>query len=65
MATKRTPEYYQGLRAGVMLFAWWKDGVQYCGTCGTTLQSVLDDIDQQEENEQFNKWMDKRKDDND
>ena len=29
--------YNDGLRA----FAWWKDGVQYVGSCGTTLKEAL------------------------
>ena len=31
--------YEDGLRA----FAWWKDGVQYVGSCGTTLEKALED----------------------
>jgi len=27
--------------AGLTAFAWWKDGVQYVGTCGTLLKDVL------------------------
>jgi len=30
--------YVEGLRA----FAWWKDGVQYVGTCGTTLKKAIE-----------------------
>ncbi len=36
--------YYNGLKAGVRRFAWWKDGVQYVGTTGTTLEKALIDI---------------------
>ena len=28
---------------GVREYAWWKDGVQYVGTCGTTLEQALKD----------------------
>ena len=28
--------------AGLREYAWWKDGVQYVGTCGTTLQQAID-----------------------
>jgi len=29
--------YIEGLKA----YAWWKDGVQYVGTCGTTLEAAI------------------------
>lgn len=32
--------YNEGLRA----YAWWKDGVQYVGSCGTTLKQALKEI---------------------
>ena len=41
----QTQAYYKGLREGVEKFAWWKDGTQYVGTTGSTLKSVLQDID--------------------
>lgn len=31
----------EGWEAGIREFAWWADGVQYVGTCGTTLESAL------------------------
>ncbi len=34
-----------GMKEGIRLFAWWKDGIQYVGTCGTTLKDALDEID--------------------
>ena len=37
--------YYQGKIAGVTLFAWWKDGVQYVGTCGNTLTNAVKAIE--------------------
>ena len=36
-AAIRAKGYERGLRA----FAWWKDGVQYVGTCGTTLKEAI------------------------
>ncbi len=30
--------YIEGLRA----YAWWKDGVQYVGTCGSTLKEAIE-----------------------
>ncbi len=34
--------YEQGLEDGLRCFAWWKDGVEYVGTCGTTLKQALE-----------------------
>lgn len=33
--------YQAGFEAGLKLFAHWKDGVQYVGTCGKSLQSAI------------------------
>ncbi len=33
--------YKEGYEAGLKTYAWWKDGVQYVGTCGTTLKEAL------------------------
>lgn len=33
--------YEQGYKAGLTAYAWWKNGVQYVGTCGTTLKEAL------------------------
>jgi hypothetical protein len=30
-----------GIEEGVRKYAWWKDGEQHVGTCGTTLKSAL------------------------
>lgn len=32
--------YYDGMEEGARRFAWWKDGVQYVGTCGKTLEQA-------------------------
>lgn len=37
-------EYLRGYRAGLAAYAWWKDGVQYVGTTGTTLRQAQDEI---------------------
>ena len=34
-----------GLIAGVRRFAWWKDGEQHVGTCGTSLKKALAEIE--------------------
>ena len=37
--------FKEGKKEGIRLFAWWKDGIQYVGTCGTTLEKALKEID--------------------
>lgn len=41
----RTPTerlaYLRGLTSGYQNYAWWKDGTQWVGSCGTRLQTVL------------------------
>jgi hypothetical protein len=34
--------YLRGFIDGLRHFAWWKDGVEYVGTCGTTLKQAID-----------------------
>lgn len=34
----------EGLEEGLRMYAHWKDGVEYVGTCGTTLNQALDNI---------------------
>lgn len=41
---KTTQAFYQGLRNGVTQYAHWKDGVQYVGTTGKTLEKALAEI---------------------
>lgn len=45
----QTRAYYQGLREGVTMYAHWKDGVQYVGTTGRTLEVALAGIHQEEQ----------------
>jgi len=33
--------YHDGYQDGLCAYAWWKDGVQYVGSCGTTLSAAL------------------------
>lgn len=35
--------YETGYKAGLKAYAWWKDGVQYVGTCGKTLKQALEE----------------------
>lgn len=34
-------EYIRGYVAALRDYAWWKDGVQYVGSCGTTLAEAI------------------------
>lgn len=38
---QREAAFRSGLRIGLRRFAWWKDGEQFVGTCGTTLHNAL------------------------
>jgi hypothetical protein len=33
--------YLRGFLDGIREYAWWKDGVQYVGSCGTTLKDAI------------------------
>ena len=35
----------EGFREGLRAYAWWGDGVQYVGTCGTTLGKAVAALD--------------------
>lgn len=37
--------YAKGTKEGLRRYAWWKDGCEYVGTCGTTLKQALKDVD--------------------
>ena len=37
--------YYDGIIEGLTRYAWWKDGVQYVGTCGSTLRQAIADVE--------------------
>jgi hypothetical protein len=39
--------YWHGLKHGIWLYAWWKDGVQYVGTSGLTLKEALAEVDRE------------------
>lgn len=41
---KSTAEYKRGFIDGLTEYAWWKDGVQYVGSCGTTLEQAIERI---------------------
>ena len=37
--------YEAGLKEGVRKYAWWKDGEQWVGTCGTRLKEAIKRIE--------------------
>lgn len=41
--------HYSGVRAGVTMYAHWKDGVQYVGTTGKTLKDAIKELNREEE----------------
>ena len=48
MERPKGSEYYEGLREGVRRWAWWKNGVQYVGSTGTTLSEALRQVNEEE-----------------
>ena len=44
-----TAAFEQGFIEGLREYAWWKDGVQYVGTCGTTLTQAIERAKRQSE----------------
>lgn len=46
---KEIRAYFIGLLEGVCMFAHWKDGVQYVGTTGKTLDKAIEEINAREE----------------
>ena len=41
--------YYEGVMEGLWMFAWWKNGIQYVGSCGTTLEEARAEINLEQE----------------
>lgn len=39
--------YYEGMKEGIRMYSWMKDGVTYVGTCGWTLKEELAKVDAQ------------------
>jgi len=37
--------YEQGFRNGLRTFAWWKEGEEQVGTCGTSLKDALEIVE--------------------
>jgi len=36
--------YYNGILEGLYRYAWWRDGVQYVGSCGERLSHARDRV---------------------
>jgi hypothetical protein len=49
MQLQMTQAYHEGMRDGIHRYAHWRDGVQYVGTTGRTLQEAVDSVNQAEE----------------
>lgn len=41
LSKKEQLAYLEGLTNGIEAFAWWKNGTQYVGTCGTVLRVFM------------------------
>jgi len=41
-------KYFEGVRHGIWLFAWWKLGRQYVGTSGKTFDEAIEEVNQDE-----------------
>lgn len=48
MQLRMTQAYHEGMRDGIHQYAHWRDGTQYVGTTGRTLQQALDSVNQAE-----------------
>ena len=48
MTPNMTKAFFAGIREGVTMFAYWKDGVQYVGTTGKTLAKAIEQINDEE-----------------
>ena len=44
LITGKSHEWIEGFTEGIRAFAYWKDGEQFVGSCGTTLKSVMVEI---------------------
>lgn len=42
---RRSPDFWDGVREGIKMFAVWKDGEQFVGIMATPIQEVFDEIE--------------------
>jgi len=40
--------YRAGQKRGICRYAWWKDGVEYVGTCRTPLAKALEQLEREQ-----------------
>jgi len=45
LAAALNASYYDGARHALHRFAWWRDGVEYVGSTGYTLEKAMADVD--------------------
>jgi hypothetical protein len=45
----QTKAYFQGLREGIERYAYWRNGRQYVGTNGRSLDAALAEVHQEQE----------------
>jgi hypothetical protein len=45
MTAEEYVAYIEGIKEGLRQYAWWKDGVQYVGTCGKTLKQAIEEAE--------------------
>ena len=43
---EQSNEFWKGVKEGIKCYAYFRDGVQYVGTTGRTLEKALDEIDE-------------------
>ena len=60
-----TTAFLRGLAAGFVAYAWWKDGVQWLGSCGSKLSDAVAVINEEAERleEAQSEWAERVKDD--
>ena len=44
MSPDEIEAFHKGVEEGYKRYAWWKDGVQYVGSCGTTLAKAREEL---------------------
>lgn len=42
--------FKNGVIDGIKRYAWWKNGIQYVGSCGTTLKEAIEEVEKEFEN---------------
>jgi len=45
---EETLAFYEGMKCGIIMYSWWRDGVQYVGTTGKTLKEAAEAVNKDE-----------------